>query len=93
LKHVGEYISILLKFMGAFLGIVFINNCEIQGKLTVVRRVGKIGKSDYQLLHVYSSASFVCPHVTNRIPLVGFSWILIIEFISIICRDSKFKFH
>ena len=47
----------VLNVMGALFVITFVNNSDMHGKWAVVRRAGKIGKSDYQLHHGYSSAS------------------------------------
>ena len=52
----------------------------------VFRRVRNIANSDCYLRHVCPS---VCPHVTTRLPLDGFSWNLISEYFSNICRENS----
>ena len=46
----------------------------------------KIAKSDYMLRHVCLS---VRPHGTTRLPLEGFSWNLIFQHFSKICRENS----
>ena len=52
----------------------------------MVRRLRKTAKSDYSLRHVRLSAR---PHGTTRLPLDGFSWNLISEYFSEICREIQ----
>jgi hypothetical protein len=51
-----------------------------------IRLVRKTAKSDYQLRHFCPSVS---PHGTTRLPLDGFSWNLIFEDFSKICRENS----
>ena len=46
----------------------------------------KIPKSDYKMLHVCLS---VCPYATNRLPFNRFSWNLIFQYFSQICRENS----
>ena len=50
------------------------------------RRVPKISKNDYQLRHL-SVCPSVRPYVTTLFPLDGFSWNLVFEDFSKICRE------
>ena len=67
-----------------------------------LRRVHRIAKRDYCLCHICLSVClYVClsvcppvrpffpPHATSRLPLDGFSWNLIFENISKICRENS----
>ena len=53
------------------------------------RSVRRITKSDYRLRHVCPSVSLsVCSHRTTRLALDGFSWNLVFENFSKICREN-----
>ena len=49
--------------------------------------LSKIAKSDYAARHIRLS---VCPNGTNRLPLEGFSRILISEYFSNICQEMLY---
>ena len=54
------------------------------------RRFRKIAKSDNFLISVRPSARpSISPHGTTRLTMHGFSWILIYEYFSKICRESS----
>jgi hypothetical protein len=53
---------------------------------SIFRRVRKIAKSDYQARHIRLS---VRPHRTIRLPLDGFSWNFIFQYIFKICQESS----
>ena len=56
---------------------------------TVLRRVRRITKNDYELRHDRRSVRpFVRTHGTTRLPLDGFSWSLIFEDFSKICQEN-----
>jgi len=58
-------------------------------QMHIFRRVHKIEKSDYWLRHVLLSVlPSVCPHETTQFPPDGFSWILIFQHISKMCREN-----
>ena len=71
------------KFMWFF----YINRVDVLG---VVR---KIAKRYYWLRHVCLPVRLsVPPHGTTQLPLDGYSWNLVFEYLSKICRE-KFKFN
>jgi hypothetical protein len=78
-KHVPVYCELRMT------DTMYKTECNHQWTWQVFRRFTKTAKSDYYLRHVCLSA---CLQGTAGLPLDGFSWNLISEYFSKICREN-----